>query len=95
MGRVWQACKERVAEIATQVPNTVVADFMLPSPITRTDDNYWDALHYRVAIADRLARDLAVAGRGEEFGFGPLQVAVSFGAQRGPVSGKTLHKRPR
>ena len=39
---------------------------MLPSPITRTDDNYWDALHYRVAIADRLARDLAVAGRGEE-----------------------------
>lgn len=66
MGRVWQACKERVAEIATQVPNTVVADFMLPSPITRTDDNYWDALHYRVAIADRLARDLADAARGEE-----------------------------
>ena len=62
---MWQACKERVAEIADPVPNTVVADFMLPSPITRGDDNYWDALHYRVAIADRLARDLAESRNAE------------------------------
>ena len=43
----------------------VAADFMIPSAITQNDDNYWDALHYRVAIADRLASELAEASRGE------------------------------
>ncbi len=36
---------------------------MIPSPITDNDDNYWDALHYRIAIGDRLASDLAAAAR--------------------------------
>jgi hypothetical protein len=61
----WNECKRRVARLAARVPNTLAVDFMLPSPITAADDNYWDALHYRVAIADRLARDLAAADRGE------------------------------
>jgi hypothetical protein len=61
----WNECKRRVARLVAQVPNTLAVDFMLPSPITDADDNYWDALHYRVAIADRLARDLAAADRGE------------------------------
>jgi hypothetical protein len=29
------------------------------------DDNYWDGMHYRIGIADRIARDLAAADRGE------------------------------
>ncbi len=29
------------------------------------DDNYWDPLHYRALVADRLARDTAAAVRGE------------------------------
>jgi hypothetical protein len=62
---VWNECKRRVARLAAQIPNTLVVDFMLPSPITNTDDNYWDALHFRIAIADRIARDLAAAERGE------------------------------
>ena len=61
----WNECKRRVARLAARVPNTLAVDFMLPSPITVTDDNYWDALHYRVAIADRLAHDLAAADHGE------------------------------
>ncbi len=61
---VWNECKLRVARLAALVPNTLAVDFMLPSPITGIDDNYWDALHYRVAIADRIARDLAAADRG-------------------------------
>jgi hypothetical protein len=52
-------------QLATQIPNTLAVDFMLPSPITLADDNYWDALHYRVAIADRIAHDLATAEHGE------------------------------
>jgi hypothetical protein len=65
VGSAWTQCKERVAALAAQVPNAVVVDFMLPSPVTDRDDNYWDPLHYRVAVADRLARDLAAAVRGE------------------------------
>jgi hypothetical protein len=62
VGAVWNECKRRVAVLA---PGTVVVDFMIPSPITLDDDNYWDPRHYRVGIADRLARDLAAAVRGE------------------------------
>ena len=62
---VWRECKQRVAALATRVPNALAVDFMLPSPITSVDDNYWDGQHYRIAIADRVARDLAAADRGE------------------------------
>jgi hypothetical protein len=62
---IWDECKRRVALLAREMDNTMVVDFMLPSPITGSDDNYWDPLHYRVAVADRLARDLAAADRGE------------------------------
>jgi hypothetical protein len=48
------------------VPDTLAVDFMLPSPITEADDNYWDALHYRAAVADRIAGDLAAANRGAQ-----------------------------
>ena len=63
---VWRECKRRIVMLADKIPGTVVVDFMLPSLVTNDDDNYWDPLHYRVAVADTLARDLAaaVAGRG-------------------------------
>jgi hypothetical protein len=61
----WNECKRRVAMLATEMPNTLAIDFMRPGPITNVDDNYWDALHYRVAIADRIAHDLAAADHGE------------------------------
>jgi hypothetical protein len=60
----WSECKRRVADLAAHAPNTLAVDFMLSSPITEADDNYWDALHYRAAIADRIANDLAAAGNG-------------------------------
>jgi hypothetical protein len=62
---VWNECKHRVAGMARVLPHTAVVDFLLPSPITENDDNYWDGMHYRVSIADRLARDLEAAVRGE------------------------------
>ena len=62
---VWRECKRRVAALAERLPNALAVDFMRPSPITDNDDNYWDGMHYRVAIADRIARDLAAADRGE------------------------------
>ncbi len=65
VGLVWDECKLRVTRTAARVPNTLIVDFMRPSAITDVDDNYWDGLHYRVAIADRIARDLLAADRGE------------------------------
>jgi len=62
---VWNECKRRVAAMARALPDTNVVDFMLPSPITGNDDNYWDGMHYRVFTADRLAKDLVAAVKGE------------------------------
>ena len=58
-------CKRRVTALAAATPNTVAVDFMIPSPITLDDDNYWDPHHYRVGIAERIVADLARAVRGE------------------------------
>jgi len=58
------ACRAAVARIAEARPGTVLADFMIPSPITREDTHYWDPQHYRIGIAERLARGLAAAAEG-------------------------------
>lgn len=55
------ACKFRIVELARDIPNTRVVDFMIDSPITRPATNYWDPLHYRVGLADRIVTDLAAA----------------------------------
>ena len=39
----------------------VVVDFRIPSPVTTEDSNYWDPLHYRVGIAERILAALAQA----------------------------------
>jgi hypothetical protein len=61
---VWQECKRRVVTLAERTPNTLVLDFMGPTPITDSVNNYWDGLHYRHEIADRVVRDLAAAEQG-------------------------------
>lgn len=61
---VMDECKARVAEIARQTPNTRVVDFMIPSPITDDPTHYWDPLHFRTPIADRLMQDLVRAAKG-------------------------------
>lgn len=38
-----------------------VIDWRIASPITTNDANYWDALHYRLPIAQRIARELVEA----------------------------------
>jgi hypothetical protein len=62
----WQACRRGIEAAARARPGTVLADFMFPSALTREDTNYWDPQHYRIGIADRLARDLAAAAQGRE-----------------------------
>ena len=64
-------CKKQVADIGAR-HGAVVVDFRLPSAVTSEDSNYWDRLHYRVGIAERLAVALKAArdtGRDGDDGF--------------------------
>lgn len=63
--QVWNECKHRVANLAQTIPHLAAVDFMRASAITTADDNYWDPLHYRVAVADQVARDLGKAARAQ------------------------------
>jgi hypothetical protein len=67
---VDQECKNRIEQIARKHRATVV-DWNYASPITTVDDNYWDPLHFRLPIAERIARGLAAVvleGRASEDG---------------------------
>lgn len=53
-------CKARIADIGRSRGAKVI-DWRIASSITRDDRNYWDNLHYRLPIAQRLAQDLIEA----------------------------------
>ena len=48
----WDACKRDAAIVAGTVPNTRVVDFAVDDAINRSHENFWDPIHYRVAVAD-------------------------------------------
>jgi len=58
---VWDECKLRLAALAAASPDTRLVDFMISSEVTRSDDNYWDPLHYRIHVSSWLARSLRAA----------------------------------
>jgi hypothetical protein len=53
-------CKARIAAIAAR-RGVAFVDFKFPSPITTSDANYWDPLHYRLPIAQRIVEGIARA----------------------------------
>lgn len=66
-GRNWAACKAGAAAVA-RAAGVELRDFLIPSPITGTRANYWDPLHYRESVAQRLAEDLGTGAReGEDW----------------------------
>ena len=77
-------CKDRIDVIARQRGATVI-DWRIASPVTREDSNYWDPLHYRLPIAQRVARELveaAVHGRASEAGSYVIRVRGAEEARR-------------
>ncbi len=56
-------CKKAVTELARSRANTMVIDFMRPTPLTRDDTAYWDVRHYRIGpaadIVDALGKAVA------------------------------------
>jgi hypothetical protein len=51
------ACKARVASLAT-AHGAKVIDWLIESPITTDDSNYWDPMHFRIAVARQIERGL-------------------------------------
>jgi hypothetical protein len=60
----WRECKDRIVEIAGGHANIVVLDFMIASPITVEDRNYWDDVHFTTEIAEQVVRMIAAAANG-------------------------------
>lgn len=50
-------CKSRISEIGRR-HGARVADWRIASSLTTTDSNYWDPLHYRLPIAQDIARKI-------------------------------------
>ncbi|HZP10467.1 hypothetical protein [Methyloceanibacter sp.] len=77
-------CKARIVAVA-KGKSAPVIDFDIASEITTDDANYWDPLHYRVGIAERIVADIerALATRQDDpagdwrYLDGPRAVAVS------------------
>jgi hypothetical protein len=70
-------CKAHIAAIGARRGATVV-DFRRPSPVTTEDANYWDPLHYRLGLVERIVAALAAArttGRDAPDGFYKVLVA--------------------
>jgi hypothetical protein len=64
-------CKARIAAIGAS-HGAAVIDFRIPSPVTTVDSNYWDPLHYRVGIAERVIaalKDVRAGGGDAPDGF--------------------------
>ena len=58
-----EACKQAIGAVAKR-RGAILLDYAHDSAVTRTDENYWDPLHFRLPIAGRVARDLVVAAKG-------------------------------
>ncbi|MBM6596363.1 hypothetical protein [Microvirga pudoricolor] len=68
---VDRVCKDRIASIAKH-HGAALVDFRVRSPVTEEDSNYWDPLHYRIGIANRVVDGLETAratGRDAPDGF--------------------------
>lgn len=64
-GQRLNACKQGLIKVAQSLANAQVVDFMFASALTRTDEHYWDPLHYSESVAETLAGWLGQALRGQ------------------------------
>ena len=62
---LWSECKNRVSNIGSTVPQVTVFDFMIRSPVTMNDSNYWDPDHYTVEIANKIEDALGYVVTGQ------------------------------
>ncbi|GBQ27264.1 hypothetical protein HLH34_09230 [Gluconacetobacter azotocaptans] len=70
------ACRQAVAAIGRGSPHTLVIDFDIPGPLTAARDNFWDPIHYRMAVARTIMNDLAAARAGQPVPPADAQILV-------------------
>lgn len=69
-GQRYEACKQAIAAVARQ-RGGILVDYAHASPVTSDDSHYWDPLHFRLPIAQRVEQELArVATGGAPLGDG-------------------------
>ena len=51
-------CKARIVRLFSDMDNVAVLDYLYVSALTRTDANYWDAVHFRDPVARQLEHDI-------------------------------------
>jgi hypothetical protein len=56
---MFEGCKAGVLEVAKRYRNTLVLDFMIDSPLTRKDENFWDRAHIDAEAGRRVAELIA------------------------------------
>lgn len=83
-------CKARITQLA-QSRGVAVVDFRVASPITREARNYWDKLHYRVGIAERLVADIGRAlGEGRDDPAGDWKLLAGAVATASPAQSASI-----
>jgi hypothetical protein len=83
-GALLEACKAKVAAIGAAHGATVL-DFRYPNSVTEDETNFWDSVHYRLPIADRITDALAAAaatGRSDPAGFYRVLAAPGLHAEK-------------
>jgi hypothetical protein len=69
-------CRSRVAAIARR-RGAVLVDWRLPSRLAAEDTHFYDLIHYRPPVADRLINDLGhVVNEGRESPDGSYRILV-------------------
>lgn len=54
-------CKARAASLLAWRPGLVTLDYMRPTPLTRSEENFWDAVHTTADVARTLEADIVAA----------------------------------
>jgi hypothetical protein len=87
-------CKARIVQLAQEIPNTTLIDFMFRSNIALEDKNFWDPEHHRVGIATivgELIVEALKSGRERE---GIYRILVRPGGQAAQARASTGRKQP-
>lgn len=73
-GQRYAACKQAIATMA-KMRDAVVVDYAHASPVTSEDSHYWDTLHFRLPVAQRVEQELAqIAKAGEPLSDGAARL---------------------
>ena len=75
----WDGCKRDAADAVRRIPGAILLDFAVPNGITRDHGFFWDPIHYRIGVADRIMAGMAQALDGRTGGTDDLYRVLARG----------------